>query len=361
MKHHYGMGDENKMIIDCDVHHSRKGKYDLAEYLPEPWKSEILRYGERTLGAGILQQEGGNRWDLKAPDGGGAGTDPAFMKQQLLDKYNYSYAILTGSGHHITGVPDPDYAAAMCSAYNDHTIDRWLPQDERFRSVIWLAHQDPPAAARELERLGDHPGMVMGWFSSTSRVPFGQRFYYPIYEVAERKGLPIGIHPGQANAMMAQAASTAAGMARTYLEFHTCVSQTYMSHLVSLIFEGVFERFPGLKFVFVEGGFAWLPHLMWRMDAHYKGLRQQAPWLKRLPSEYVMDHVRITTQPLEEPKKEEHLLQIFDMIDAENILMYASDYPHWDFDKPTVLPKKLSDTVRRKIMHDNAAALFKFS
>jgi predicted TIM-barrel fold metal-dependent hydrolase len=347
------------MIIDCDVHHARKGGKALAPYLAEPWKSEILKYGERSFGGGgILMQEGGSRWDAAPPGGGSAGSDPEYMKQQLLDKYDYKYAILTGGGHHITGIPDPDYASAICSATNDYTIDQWLSKDKRFKSVIWVAHQDPMQAAREIDRLGDHPDLVMVWFSTTARIPFGQRFYYPIYEAAQRKGLPIGVHPGQAAAMWAQASPTSAGVARTYLEWHTSVSQTYMAHLTSIILEGVFERFPGLKFVLVEGGIAWLPHLMWRMDAHFKGLRQQAPWLKRLPSEYISDHVRLTTQPMEEPKKEEHLLQIFDMIDAENILMYASDYPHWDFDEPTILPRKLSEPAKKKILHDNAAQLF---
>lgn len=346
------------MIIDCDVHHTRRSKQELLSYLAEPWRTEVATYGERSIGAGTLVQEGGMRWDSRPPDGSPSGSDPEFMKEQLLNKYHYAYAILTGTGHGITAIPDPDYAQAVCSAYNDHTIDRWLSADPRFKSVIWVAHQDPLLAAREIDRLGDHPDMVMVWFSSTTRISFGNRFYYPIYEAAQRKGLPIGIHPGHGGAMYAQASPTASGVARSYLEWHVGLSQIYMAHLTSLILEGVFERFPDLKFVFVEGGFAWLPHLMWRMDSHFKGLRQQAPWLTRLPSEYIADHVRLTTQPMEEPKKEEHALQIFDMIDAENVLMFASDYPHWDFDEPSVLPRKLSADAKRKILHDNAATLF---
>jgi predicted TIM-barrel fold metal-dependent hydrolase len=345
------------MIIDCDIHHSRRSDKDILPYLAEPWKTEVAKYGLRRMDSGILQQEGGMRWDSKPPEGS-PGSDPEFMKLQLLDKYDYKYAILTGGGHHITAIPDPDYAQAVCSAQNDHTIDNWLPVDKRFKSVIWVAHQDPLLAAREIDRLGDHPDMVMVWFSSTSRIPFGNRFYYPIYEAAERKGLPIGIHPGPGSAMFGQASPTSAGVARTYLEWHTCVSQIYMGHLTSILLEGTFEKFPKLRFVLVEGGFAWLPHLMWRMDSHYKGLRQQAPWLKRLPSEYLQDHVRLTTQPLEEPKKEEHLLQIFDMMDAENLLMFSSDYPHWDFDEPSILPRKLAPEVKHKIMYENAAKFF---
>lgn len=346
-----------RLIIDCDVHQTRRSDEELLPYLPEPWKSEVKQYGQRRLESGIIN-EGGMRWDSTPPDGGPPGSNPDFLRAQLLDKYDYAYALLTGSGYHISGIPDPEYAQSMCSAYNDHTLHHWLPKDKRFRIAIMVAPQDPYLAAREIDRLGDHPDVVMVAIPSTTRIPLGNRFFYPMYEAAERKGLPLGVHTGQSNAMLAQASATPAGVARTYLEWHTCVPQIYMANVASLILEGVFERFPRLKFTFIEGGFDWLPHLLWRMDGRYKGLRQEAPWLKRLPSEYVQDHIRLTTQPWPDPKQEDHMLQIFDMMDAEHVLMFASDYPHWDFDESTVLPKKLSETARKRILHDNAAEWF---
>ncbi|MFU2105263.1 amidohydrolase, partial [Paenibacillus larvae] len=60
------------MIIDCDVHHARRKEVDLAPYLPEPWRSELLKYGERKMDSGILN-EGGFRWDSIPPNGGPAG------------------------------------------------------------------------------------------------------------------------------------------------------------------------------------------------------------------------------------------------------------------------------------------------
>jgi len=139
---------------------------------------------------------------------------------------------------------------------------------------------------------------------------------------------------------------------------HICLPQFYQAHLVSLVLEGVFERFPNLQFAFVEGGFGWVPHVVWRMDKEYKGLRQQAPVLKRLPSDYVRDHVKLTTQPIEEPAKLDHLSQIIDMLGGPEMLMYASDFPHWDFDPPTVLPKRLGEDAIQKILYKNAAEFF---
>jgi predicted TIM-barrel fold metal-dependent hydrolase len=130
--------------------------------------------------------------------------------------------------------------------------------------------------------------------------------------------------------------------------------QYYMAQVASMVLNGVFEKFNRLRVMLVEGGISWLPHLLWRMDAEYKGLRHQAPFLKRMPSAYVREHVRLTTQPIEEPEKAGQLNQIFEMIHGEEILMYASDFPHWDFDEPRKLPRSLGENTLRRIFHDNA-------
>jgi predicted TIM-barrel fold metal-dependent hydrolase len=131
-----------------------------------------------------------------------------------------------------------------------------------------------------------------------------------------------------------------------------------MAHVNSLVCEGVFEKYPKLKFVAIEGGIAWLPHLMWRMDKNYKGLRDLVPWLKRLPSEYIKEHIRLTTQPIEEPANSEHLNQILDMVDAGNTVMFSSDYPHWDFDNPKMALRSIRKDLRQRILADNAIELY---
>jgi len=126
-----------------------------------------------------------------------------------------------------------------------------------------------------------------------------------------------------------------------------------------MVTEGVFEHFPGLRLMLIEGGTAWLAHTVWRMDKNFKALRSVAPWLKRAPSEYVWDHVRLSTQPLEEPENREHLMQVFEMIHAERTICYASDFPHWDFDDPQrVFPNSMDDHLRRRLYYENAAELY---
>jgi len=351
------MAKQTIPLIDADVHHAWRSDEDLIERLREPYKSEVAQYGQRQLKSGIRFEEGGMRWDTKPPGGGGAGSDPDHMKEQLLDRYGIRCAFLSGQTGPIAGIPDPDYAAAMCAAFNNLTVEKWLPHDVRFVSGIHVPLQDPQLAVREIERLAGHPQMVaVQFFATANRIPFGQRYYWPIYEACERVGLPIHVHPST-TAVIANAASGPAGMVTTYLESHTILPTFYMAQVASLIFEGVFEKFPQLKIGLMEGGFTWAPHLLWRMDKEFKGLRQQAPYLKRLPSAYVREHVRFGTQPIEEPDKAEHLVQIMDML-GEDALMWTSDYPHWDFDEPTAIPHCLNETARRKILHDNAAMFF---
>jgi predicted TIM-barrel fold metal-dependent hydrolase len=96
---------------------------------------------------------------------------------------------------------------------------------------------------------------------------------------------------------------------------------------------------------------------MWRMDKNYKALRDTTPWLQRLPSEYIVGHVRLTTQPIEEPANAEQLAQVLAMMSAEKTVMFSSDYPHWDNDDPRRVLRRVEPTVRARILGGTAAEL----
>ena len=128
--------------------------------------------------------------------------------------------------------------------------------------------------------------------------------------------------------------------------------------LTSLVFEGVFERFPKLKVVLIEGGFAWAPALCWRMDKHWERMREETPHVKRPPSEYVREHVWFTTQPIEEPDDPQHLAEVIDWLGWDR-LMFSTDYPHWDFDDPQHAFKfKMTEAQKAMVFRDNAKALY---
>jgi hypothetical protein len=131
-----------------------------------------------------------------------------------------------------------------------------------------------------------------------------------------------------------------------------------MIHMTNWVINGIPERFPKLKVIWVESGLAWVPFIMQRLDSEYMMRTSEAPLLKRRPSEYIRE-MYFTSQPLETSNLA--LTQAtMAAINAETQLLFASDWPHWDFDLPnsiTNLPF-LNEQAKRNILGLNAARLF---
>ncbi len=347
---------EKTAIIDADIH-PMPDPQRVAELLPQPWRTRYLS-GNRGPGyLGYWNPIGVRRSDTVLPDGSHISGSAHSLGKHFLDTYDIEYGLLNFEDLAIGLSPDPDYAAAVVSAINDVIVYDWLPIDPRLRTSLVVAPNDPQLAAREIHRLGAHPGVVQVLMPSGARMPYGQRFYHPIYEAATAYNLPVAIHPGSEGTGISYP-PTPAGYPSTYFEFHTGLVASYMGHLISLVTEGVFVKFPTLRWVLIEGGVSWLPPLLWRFDKNYKALRQTTPWLTRPPSEIVQEHVLVTTQPLEEPEDMEHLRQMLGMFDAGRMLLFSSDYPHWDGDTPDFAGRALSPELRPRVMSDTARELY---
>ncbi len=130
------------------------------------------------------------------------------------------------------------------------------------------------------------------------------------------------------------------------------------AQVLSFVSEGVFERFPDLRVVLIECGFAWLPPLLWRFDKDWKGVWREAPWVKRRPSEYVKAHFRATTTPAHLPSDPVAVDQLLEMMDGSGMLVYASDYPHEHGGGLPALLDRLSDEQRRELLWGTAAELY---
>ena len=284
-------------------------------------------------------------------------TTPKQVAVDLFDRYGIVYGVLQPPGISASLTSNMDVGTAKARAWNDWQIGEWLESDPRFLGSICINISDAEAAAKEIRRAkAAHPQFVQVIVCGESHDLYGHRRYFPVYKVCEELKLPFALHPGAEGALRS---STPVGRPSNYFEWHTGIPITFQAHLISMVTEGVFEHFPGLKLVLVEGGVAWLAHTMWRMDKNFKALRSLTPWLKRAPSEYIIEHVRLTTQPLEEPENPRHLQEIFEMIHAEKTVCFASDFPHWDFDDPRrVFPKSLDISLRRRLFYENAAELY---
>ena len=132
-----------------------------------------------------------------------------------------------------------------------------------------------------------------------------------------------------------------------------------MLQLTNWVTNGMPERFPGLKTVWIESGLAWVPFLMQRLDNEYMMRPSDCPELKKKPSDYMRD-MFFTSQPMEMVDNKAALEVTFQMINAETQLLYSSDYPHWDMDLPSTIYDLpfLNETAKRNILGGNAQRLF---
>lgn len=344
-------------VIDTDIHNVVSSAR-VMDYLEEPWRS---RYASGSRGPGHLgywNPNGVMRSDTELPDGSRIEDSPKSLAAHFFDVHELEYGVLVPAGAlHVGLSPDPDFAAAVVSANNDVLIDDWLPADRRFRGSLVVSPADPHLAAQEIRRVGGHAGIVQVVMPSGARMPYGQRFFHPIYDAAQEVGLPVAIHPGS-EGVGVSGSPTAAGYPTSYIEWHTGLVGSYIAHLVSLVTEGVFAKFPSLKFVLIEGGVSWLPGLLWRLDKNWKALRQTVPWLDRLPSEVVAQHIYLTSQPIEEPEHREHLRQILGMFPAASMLMFSTDFPHWDGDTPEFVARWLPKDLLTSVMSETARELY---
>ncbi|WP_202079034.1 amidohydrolase family protein [Caldalkalibacillus salinus] len=342
-------------VIDTDVHHNISSVHDLLPYLNDHWKRYITDYGWKpikTVPFHQVRQGTKYRADTFGGERREPGSDFQLLKEQLLDEQEITFAILGGWFHEATVANGWfEFAAARAAAYNDYTIHEWLEKDERLRGSVTIP-SDPKEAVKEIERVGSHPQMVQVMMS-VGNFAWGDPYYHPIFEAAHRQGLAIGMH------LSADISFQGGDFLRYYVAWRSAHPQAYMTQVISLITNGVFDKFPDLKVAMIEGGFEWVPFMMNRMDAAYKGLRQETPWVKRMPSDYFRENLKFCTQPWHDLSVD-HFLNIVDMMGSEDMLMFSTDYPHWDFDSPKrTLPPKIPQGLKEKILYKNAKELYK--
>ena len=339
-------------LIDSDVHESFSNVRDLVPYLPEPYREWIARGAWRGFSQPFAYTSpgSGNRADVRNADGSASVSDYGLMRSQLLDAYDVTYAVLTG--YFYPTILKTQYAlgSAMAAAYNDYVAENWLAKDKRFIGSIQINARDPEAAAREIDRMADHPQIKQVMLPVVDDIAYGHPVYRPIFAAAERHGLVVALH----HTIVAEGPF---GLGLHYIERHTLLSTSMMAEVISLILNGVFDNYD-LRFIILEGGFSWLPHLMWRMDREYRQGRVEVPWVKKLPSQHMRERLRFSTQPSEDLSADQWH-KLIDLMGSDEYLVFSTDYPHFDFDEPNMaIPRNLDSGLREKIFWKNAAALY---
>lgn len=346
------------LLIDVDVHEELAGNASLLPYLDPHWQRYIRGDGGVWRGT-----ESGGMYAMPLPprsaredwllDNGTRGTSVDAMREHLFVGEGVSLAILNGLFHVSATERDYEFMTALARAYNDWQVKEWLEPEPRLRGSVHVIAHDPVEAAREIDRVAEHPQIVQVFLPTVTNRQYGDRMYWPIYEAAVRNGLAVTLHHGIET-------QTALGRPRYYIEWHTVAApQANMNQLLSMVCNGVFDQFPELKLVLLECGVAWVPWFMWRLDQQYRELRSNVPWVKRLPSEHIRDNVRIATQPMNDITPRQ-FVQTIELVDAPEMFMFATDYPHYDADSAdSVLPKKALPTdLRERVRWRNALETF---
>jgi hypothetical protein len=326
----------------------------MRKYLESPWDRRNTRFWQDS-----------HPWDLNLfetlgyPEyrGGQSPEEQVEIWLRTAERENIETAVLfpSGSGH-VTHIPEPAYAVAVARAVNTHLAKDYGSRSKRLRPVGVLPLQDPEAAAQELRRATTELGLVSFELITTGLpVGLGDPRYDPVYREAERLNVPLCIHGTRS-----KPEETGADRFQTFTELHCyAFPASLLFHFTSVIFSGVPQRFPKLRLAFLEIGATWLPYYLDRMDEHWE-LRGkiEAPHLTKKPSAVFREsplYVSIETEETLLPQAVEYA--------GDGHFLFASDFPHWDAEFPKNLEtlerrKDLTHVTKRKILYDNARALF---
>ena len=348
-------------IADCDIHHSPKlGMAGLYPYLDARWREHLETFGPlprqafQNGPAYPKSQPDASRRDAWPPDGSRPGSDLAFMQTHHLDAHNIAVGVLAMIRPHPGAFMNSYLATAVSRAMNLWQVAEWTGPEPRLKASLLIPYEDGEASAAEIRHWAGHKDYVQALMLSRTAEPAGQKRYWPIYEAAAEVGMPVGIHAfgfgGYPN--------SGSGWKSFYIEDMVGHAQSAQAMVTSMVLEGVFERFPALRIVLIEAGSAWMPSLCWRLDKLFHRMRVELPHLKRLPSEYIRDHIWLTSQPMEEPDNRMQALDAIEWIGWDRLL-FATDYPHWDYDDPSmVLPQGVPEARRRDFFLNNALKVY---
>ena len=355
-------------IVDVDAHINEGPAWrDIIAYIEDPVHrhnaEELDRRGTMyqvyTEGGTYVQNVIGRIVDSGGMDGrveaGDAGARYTTLARRAMDTIGIDAMVLFPSMFLQLGLThDIEAEAQLAYAYDRWFTETVLSEEPRIMSLLYLPMGDPDQCLRIIREFGGKKGVIGFMITSLRHQPVHDNAYIPIYRELEDRQLPLAFHAGPTwRDRWMQTVNRFAGVHA--ISFVLC----NQVHLSNWILNGLPERFPNLKVIWVESGLAWVPFMMQRLDHEFLMRQSDAPLLRRLPSDY-MREMYYTTQPLERQNLD-LLAATFKAINGSTQLLYASDWPHWDRDFPAALYDLpfLDETAKRSILGENARRLFR--
>jgi hypothetical protein len=358
---------DEMLIVDCDSHHYEYESFgEILPYMENDVFRQLTQSGRAKARHSIIptsighQDMGGRvpRVPLRLTEK----TDPGMLPDisighRWMDAMGVDYSCLFPTGMLNVGLhPQKEMEVDLCWAYNRWVSEKILPEaGGRMYSMLSMPFGDADASLRHVETFGDRKG-VAGFMVTTVRpsMPVHDNAYMKVYRAMEERGLSLAFHSGP------NWGEPIFKSCNRFISVHALGFTFYnILHLTNWVINGLGERFPRLPVIWIESGLAWVPFLMQRLDHEYMLRPSECPLLKKKPSDYMRD-MYYTSQPME-IQDLEAMECTFRMIHAETQLLYASDYPHWDFDLPSTIYDLafLSEKAKHNILGGTAARLFK--
>lgn len=356
MKEHLELNANKELLIDCDVHPVIIEGAKLLPYLDEYWHDQFIaqmmssQYPNfHPLGSEVAQYEG-----TTVDEHGRASTSVEALAKDILSDPETDRIAVLNCLYSVQQMHQPKREAAHASAVNELIAQEWLDADARLRSSIVVPMNSPSAAVEEIERRATDPRFVQVLLLAQSEILLGRDIYWPIWEAAERHGLPVALHIGG----VYRQAPTSTGWPTTHLEWYVGQSANFEAQLSSIVANGVFQKFPGTKILLSEAGVRWLPPYLWKLDKLWKSYRTDTPWLTRRPSDLIREHVWVTTAPSDGAEQPGELARLIDRLGTDEMFVYSSDYPHAYHTDPTEIFASIDQDLATKIMRGNAERLY---
>jgi predicted TIM-barrel fold metal-dependent hydrolase len=362
-------GLQDWLVVDVDSHHVETVSWSqLVQYIEDPViRHQAILASQKVEGGtyGLNGEPG-----LKYQDVGGRIPHQSGLRETVddksvhrdvtlsrraMDSFGIDYQVLFPTPMLTLGMhPQPEMEVYLGRAYNRWLIDHVLSVDDRIKTLAYLPFSIPEEAERTIEEFTGKPGVLGFCVTSTRYKAVHHNDYMRVYAMLQERGLPIAFHAAY------HWEDPSLATINRFLGMHALGFVWWnMVHLTNWVLNGLPERFPKLKSIWVESGLAWVPFLMQRLDDQYLMRPSEAPMLKRLPSEYMREYCWYTTQPMETTNLKATQLTL-EMINAESQLLFATDWPHFDFDLPQEIYDLpfLSEQAKRNILGLNAAKLF---
>lgn len=363
-------------IVDTDTHQMEPDTI-WEEYIDDRYKAVAPRNGRAASGRNTLMVEGGpltaeeGKYPMAAPEfltavhkamqrferarkaGFNAESRIADMDEQGVDVQ----VLYPTVGGQMLGknFKDTKLLAACCRAYNNWSAEFCNFAPQRLRWAAMLPLQDVEESIIEARRTA-----AMGCVSyyvrpnPTAGRNLYHRDYWPLWGEIEKLNKPISIHDSGSP----QLPSFGERM-DTHVTGHIMAHPfEAMTAMMSLIWYGMFEKFPRFTVVHVEADAGWVPYWLQRMEQHWDfSGNAEHPELKKRPTEYFKSNIFVACR-----SDEMTLKPALELVGDDNFV-WNTDYPHPDGTWPWALGKMdeqpIPEASKRKILWDNAARAFR--